>query len=49
MMNIVKPENLKITFFDDDEYSDLIKQVKGTKVEYLSLSRCQERNIHYTV
>ena len=49
MMNVIYPEDLCVTFDDDDEYKDLVAQAKSAEIEYLAFNRKRERNIHYTV
>ena len=49
MMNIITGEDVRPVYDSDDEYKDIVSQAKSTTIEYLSLSRQKDKNIHYMV
>lgn len=49
LMNVVLPEDLYVSFDDDDEYKDLVSQAKEAQIECLTIGRCRDRNIHYLI
>lgn len=50
LTNVIYPDELKLTYYDNDEdYKDIIARAKETTVECLTITRQRNRNIHYAV
>ncbi len=49
LMNVIRQEDLRVSFEEDDECKDLVAQARAAEIEYLAFSRQRARNIHYAV
>ena len=49
MTNVVHAQNLNLRYYEEEENSDIVKQLKSTKPKYLTVSRVYAQNIHYAV
>ena len=49
MTNVVHAQNLNLRYYEEEENSNIVKQLKQTKVKYLTVSRVYAQNIHYAV
>ena len=49
MANIIYPDKLKLTYFDDDDCKEIASRAKEATVECMIITRPLERKIHYAV
>lgn len=51
LVNVVKPENLNVSYYntEDEEYQVVIKAAKESEVDYLTIVRQYAKDIHYVV
>ena len=46
-VNIVKSDDFKITY--DDDFQEASESLKALEPDYISITKCQDKSIHYTV